>query len=756
MHSQTPVCWLLAGLLFAAGCSTGQSQRPSDPAPTGEETAASNTSEPILYDTDQYAIHADRVTQGDIEVVAESRDKLVRRRDGETTTWEASGDVSGFPSYRSGQPLVDAMHRMSLEELLLSIRDDGALMAGEKWTGVWTRDISYAGLLSLALLAPDAMKKSLRAKVDSEHDRIIQDTGTGGSWPVSSDRVTWALAAWEVYKATGDDEWLKEAHGIIENSVRADLANVYDEEYQLFRGESSFLDWREQSYPDWMQPRDIYESLNLGTNAVYARTFQILAKMADRLDKPSKQWRNLANGVSESINDHLWQPDRGYYAQYLYGDHHLRKSPRAETLGSALAILFGIARENRAETLSESLPTLGWGVPCFYPQIPDIPPYHNDGIWPFVVSYWTWASAEAGNPAAVEHGLGSIYRAAALFLTNKENMVASTGKWEGTEVNSDRQLWSVAGNLASVYRVFFGMEMTPNGITLDPFVPEPYAGTRTIEKLPYRDATWTIEMTGYGTDIASVKRDGEEVDEARIPADLSGEHTLTIELANAATPDGEVNLVENQFSPKTPTVTLEDGALDWKEVDGAAEYAIVKNGKEVATQSETTYELSKPGAYAEYQVVAVAEDGTHSFASEPVTKAARVTRAAFAGDDSENEWVELTSETGDRVEVEVEVPKRGHYLIDVRYANGHGPINTDNKCAIRTLHVDGEAAGPIVMPQRGDGTWEDWGDSSDVERMLSAGKHTLSLVYEPEDRNMNGETNAARVKSVRLIHLGEK
>ena len=39
---------------------------------------------------------------------------------------------------------------------------------------------------------------SLRRKVDPL-GRIVQDTGSGGAWPVSTDRMVWLLAAWEVY-----------------------------------------------------------------------------------------------------------------------------------------------------------------------------------------------------------------------------------------------------------------------------------------------------------------------------------------------------------------------------------------------------------------------------------------------------------------------------------------------------------------------------------------------------------------------------
>ena len=195
--------------------------------------------------------------------------------------WARSLDLSTFPELTSSQRLQDAIYRLSLEELRQLVREDGALSAGAKWPGVWTRDVSLSAILSLALVAPDATRRSLMAKVDSA-GRIIQDTGTGGSWPVSSDRMVWALAAWELYAATGDRDWLRQSYDIIRRSAEADLHAVRDPATGLFNGESSFEDWREQSYPRWMQPADIYTSQNLGTNAVHYAAYRVLGDMPAR------------------------------------------------------------------------------------------------------------------------------------------------------------------------------------------------------------------------------------------------------------------------------------------------------------------------------------------------------------------------------------------------------------------------------------------------------------------------------------------
>ena len=72
--------------------------------------------------------------------------------------WARRADLSAFPA-RSPQPLLDALYRMSLEELTQLVREDGALSAGAKWPGVWTRDMLRV-LLALAIVAPDVVGRA--------------------------------------------------------------------------------------------------------------------------------------------------------------------------------------------------------------------------------------------------------------------------------------------------------------------------------------------------------------------------------------------------------------------------------------------------------------------------------------------------------------------------------------------------------------------------------------------------------------------
>lgn len=153
--------------------------------------------------------------------------------------WKKKNDLTPYPSFSSGNLLQEAVYNMALDEMVNAVEPDTTLRTGKEWSGVWTRDVSYSILLSMAYLQPEASKISLMKKVDSL-GRIIQDTGSGGAWPVSTDREIWCIAAYEVYKVTGDRKWLEYIYPIIKTSLDTDSKTVYDAETGLAKGETSF------------------------------------------------------------------------------------------------------------------------------------------------------------------------------------------------------------------------------------------------------------------------------------------------------------------------------------------------------------------------------------------------------------------------------------------------------------------------------------------------------------------------------------
>ena len=679
--------------------------------------------------------------------------------------WKLTQDISDFPTFSSQNLLLNAIYNLSLEELILNIRPDSTFMAGAKWPGVWTRDISYSTLLSLAALTPDIARRSLLAKVKNK--KIIQDTGTGGSWPVSTDRMTWALAAWEIYNVTGDRNWLNQSYQIIKKSAATDIKSIVDIQTGLFHGESSFLDWREQSYPFWMDAKDIYMSLNLSTNIVHYQTYKILQQMANILGEPAAEFQQIAYTLKNAINTYFWLAENGYYGQYIYGRNFKTLSQRSESLGEALSVLFEIASEYQNKKIIANTPMLNYGVPCFFPQISDIPSYHNNGIWPFVQAFWTWAAAKSGNSNAVNFGLASVSRAIALFLTNKENFVASTGNYLGTEINSDRQLWSVAGNLAMFYRIIFGMNFTLEGLYFKPMIPESYNGKYRLENFNYRGTNLNITIEGFGNIIDSFFIDNTYITEHFISTNLKGNHSVRIKLSNTL-PLSSINIVQNHFTPTIKEFEYDDDELDWEDVDNDPVYIVIRNGKVYRVTKDSDLEIAEPETSVEFQIVAIDKNGYQSFLSEPIWIKNEQEYFIFQPDENNNKphsayegftgngYIPLTIQKNTRVTFTININETGFYSVDFRYTNGNGPINTDNKCAIRTLLVDDKNIGTIVLPQRGLHQWTNWGYSNSLKIHLAKGKHIIELNYYNFNENMNIADNVAFLDHLRLRYLNPK
>jgi hypothetical protein len=680
-----------------------------------------------------------------------------------SSEWRLNSDISAYPQFESTSPLLSALHNMSLDEMVMLMEEDGTFRTGKEWAGVWTRDVSYATLLSLAWLEPERCMNSLRRKVSDR--RIIQDTGTGGAWPVSSDRVVWALAAWEIYKYTGDREWLAEAFEITGNSMKADSITIIDPATGLIRGESSFLDWRKQTYPLWMEPADIYTSLNLGTNAAYFQSLMVVGMMAQELGKEDF-WSSRADRLRENINIHLWQEEKGYYGQYLYGRHFRSLSPRAEALGEAFTVLFDIAGDERKQDVLQNTPVTPFGITCIYPQIPGIPPYHNNGIWPFVQAFWTMANAGEKRIDAVEAGLASIMRPAALFLTNKENFVAENGDFAGTEINSDRQLWSVAAMLAMHHRILMGISFENDRMRFDPVIPESFRGSYALKKFSYRGGTYNILAEGWGDGISSFKIDGTESPDHAIPSSMTGSHTIEIKM-NGKAREGNYRAAGNYTAPETPLLSVDNNMLSWSAISNATEYRLYRNGKQTMTTAERSAEIIPHEEPAEYQVLAVDSTGVGSFLSNSVTMASKgrtilveaenfnIRGEKSADGFSGKGYVRFSLEDKSNLTAKINA-EAGRYALRTRYANGTGPVNTDNNCALRSLYVNGSFTCALVFPQRGRDEWSDWGLTGVEWVNLTSGENILTIRYEDFNKNMDGEINEFLLDYISLERLPEE
>ena len=205
-----------------------------------------------------------------------------------------------------------------------------------------------------------------------------------------------------------------------------------------------------------------------------------------------------------------------------------------------------------------------------------------------------------------------------------------------------------------------------------------------------------------------------------------------------------INYQPALWTPMMPVVTLADGRLSWKPVEGAVIYDVYAGGQLVAGATSTEI-IIEEGWRGDLQVVAVAADGTPSFPSEPVSLCEKIQVKLPAE-------IMLTKKNG-TFSTTINVPADGKWALTWNYANGTGPVNTDNNCGIRMLYVDGQKVGINIFPHRGTGEWNNWGWTIPEKLDLKAGNHTFTLKMESDADNMDLEVNDFKLRGFYLMKL---
>lgn len=432
----------------------------------------------------------------------------------------AYAEQAGQPQVRSGNVAFDALFALAITEMkqdsVSAIRDGsyngGAPIAcecfetGEKWHYVWTRDLSYAASLGLAMLDPQRTRNSLQFKLSGYRGgkpalaagsedglQVVQDTGSGGSWPVSTDRVSWAFGAEQALNALPGEEraqFAAIALKALRSTIENDRIAAYDSASGLYTGEQSFLDWREQSYAAWI-PGDLSSmatSKALSTNVAHYKALTLAAELAQQGGEhdAAQRYARWAADLKIAINDRLWLKDAGMYSSLTAGHFDGAAMHKFDWLGQALAIITGVADAEQAQSILAHYPHGPLGAPVIWPQQPGVPVYHNRALWPFVTAYGLRAASQYGNVAVADAAYASLLQGAALNLSNMENMEWRGGDPSAPAINSRRQLWSVGGFLGMVVQQVFGIGADAGRLHVNPFITsrlrrEWFAGSDVIE-----------------------------------------------------------------------------------------------------------------------------------------------------------------------------------------------------------------------------------------------------------------------------------
>ncbi len=726
----------------------------------------------------------------------------------------AVDEVPGSPTLRTGHDMFDALHALALSEVRensvasisdfafgggapLACAEGGCFETGRLWTYVWTRDLSYSVDLGLAGLDPMRAKSSLEFKLSGRRDggaeEIVQDTGSGGSYPVSSDRVVWALGAAALLPhLDGGDrmDFAARAGAALAATIEHDRAVVYDPADGLYTGEQSFLDWREQSYPAWtaQDVAPIASSRALSTNLLHLRALEVAA------DLGYPAYQAYADDLRARIRERFWLPNTGLYSTFVTTYLDPAPARQYDLLGNALAILTDVATPEQADSILARYPHAERGAaPVIFPQQQLTSIYHNRAEWPFVTAYWLRAAAHADQPVVATAAIRSLMRGAAVNLSNMENFEIETGAayvddgaYSGPIVNSQRQLWSVAGYLSMVHHTLFGLRFSTDGVTFAPYVPadvrdDLFAATSELilNDVPYLDTTLTVVLhlppTGTpGTfTVDAIRLNGAAHDGVITRADLEATNRIDIDLAAGSTDAAPLALIDatdwrTLFAPRAPALSNirrsnSDVAFDLSaggEDTQTIRYNVYRDGEAIqsdlagSTGSVTDANGTTRGSPCYAAEACFTTTGNCSQRSAPVCfwgdntariqsfypASLQVTGGITAGDHGRPHIAEW-GDVGDTITVPaVTAAVSGPHLVQLTYGNGAGPINTGITCGIKRITVVDTATNQpvgsaiVIMPQLG--SWSRWSDSTFAAVDLQAGR-TYRIVVSSDETTVN-------------------
>ncbi|MGN2243176.1 Six-hairpin glycosidase-like protein [Frateuria sp. GZRR33] len=633
--------------------------------------------------------------------------------DGYLLQWPTGKRVIPTPPFEAAtaSPLFDGLYAMAQDDLkrdsVGAIRDGAfdhgqpipclCFETGEKWPYVWTRDLSYAIDLGLWRFDPARSRNGLDFKLSGvrvpsapQGLYVMQDTGSGGSWPISTDRIVWFLGARHLLDDAGFAARVRQA---LDDTLAQDRRYAFDPALGLYRGETSFLDWREQTYPAWTADDVVFiaQSFALSTNVLHYQALELAADLAGRHgDRHATDYRAQATALKAAINAHFWRADRGLYMSYLGGDGLPVEA--YDLLGLSLAITSGVADPARARQALANYPTWASGSPVIWPERADQPIYHNRAIWPFVSAYALRAARAVDDPARIAHEIRSVVRGAALAGSNMENYELLTqgihlddGALSGPVVNSPRQLWSVAGFLDIAIEGVFGL--TADG-RVEPklpvsLVPTLFGDADHID-LQLRDRRITLRrppaLDGNLLVAASSRQEPD--------------HTVVM-LKAINVPEQPLRTDTPLYAPATPAApTVQADGDHWRVRSPGKGVLYVNGRRHGAIDGSATLARSDS-----LQCIRVTQVDDHGIESLPSPEACVGDRAKVAG-----AWPRHWT-----------APASGRYRAMLDYANTQGPINTGITAAVKWLVVDcGDGSVqrlPLVMPhsvRQQHSTWADF------------------------------------------------
>ncbi|WP_291592306.1 glucosidase family protein [Bacteroides sp.] len=384
-----------------------------------------------------------------------------------------SVEPANMTELSKGTPIMHKLWKVALSDIESNIvqTNNGRYFGAGKNFGlrIYTRDISFSGILGLNVLYPEEMLSSLKTSRDVRLKlglRVAKDylvPGIGGDWMEESfdektylnkyntnsytrrtDDVVWLWATRDLFEKNenlAEWQWLYEVGKKCFDKL---YSPFYDESDGLYRGQASFIDIHfEQSkatgYPQDFSIADCVSIKALSTNCLYYEGLQTMAMACRKTGRKTEgiEWEMRAKHLKNAILSNLRFKDGTFsYFKYMNGELESRR----DALGSALAVITGIVKGKDAKVCLSDYPVTWAGVPLFHPFYPWAKSYHNNTSWPFVDTFFLWAKELAGHKSYASQNAALLARTCV-----KGGSFHEVVNWKTKEPGgSGRQLWSAS------------------------------------------------------------------------------------------------------------------------------------------------------------------------------------------------------------------------------------------------------------------------------------------------------------------------
>lgn len=471
-----------------------------------------------------------------------------------------------LPFLTTGDDSLDKAFRMALGDLLGNIlpyqgglleEPRAVIIAGLDYVTPWTRDAAINSWFAGNLLLPAVAKDTLLAVLERspKWGLIIG----GEYW----DAVIWTTGAWDHYLATQDGAFLKTALEATRNTLAMFDEEEFDPQVGLYRGGACFQDGI-AGYPDYYTAPGASSGIKdwparnpdtrpvkghglpmfaLSTNCLYYNACVLAGEMARALGQlPDAIWARKAKALRDTINLTLWDENIGNY-HYMTGPHG--DCPSQEGLGSAFAILFGVADARQTARILQTQHVDPAGIPCVWPGFERYAKWerisrHAGTVWPQVQGFWALAALGSGGASAFLHELRTLAKHANRDAQFTEIYHPATGQIDGGMQERGeagiigwescrRQTWSATAFLAMILRGVCGLQFVPEGLRLNPMLPAGLGGLR-LQNIHAGNCTIHLNVQGRGDGIKSMHINLAPATEGLIPNDLLRGPATTLEV----------------------------------------------------------------------------------------------------------------------------------------------------------------------------------------------------------------------------------